>query len=140
LFAAFCVAGFVIALAPLAARCAWPVAATMAIFFVEMFVAGGFVVLSLSDGMSVQRKESSGFLAGIAISLWAAVTGVLTPVLGHFFDLREYGRGFWLVAVLPVVGVGLWGVLRRDGRPDNEGQATATALTQRSRRERSFAK
>jgi MFS transporter, ACS family, hexuronate transporter len=114
LFAAFCVAGFVIVLAPLAARCAWPVVATMAIFFVEMFVAGGFVVLTLSDGMSVQPKESSGFLAGIAISSWAAVTGVLTPVLGHFFDLRLFERGFWLVGCLPVVGVGLWWVLRRD--------------------------
>jgi ACS family hexuronate transporter-like MFS transporter len=112
LFAAFALAGFVIVLAPAAARLAHPVAATMVIFFAEMFVAGGFVVMALADGMSVQRKEQSGFLAGFAISCWALVTGVLTPVLGHFFDLHEYVRGFWLIAALPVVGVGLWWMVR----------------------------
>jgi MFS family permease len=113
MFAAFCVAGFLIVLAPLAARSPHPVLATMVLFFAQMFVAGGFVVLSLADGMGAQPKESSGFLAGVAISSWAAVTGVLTPVLGHFFDRRAYAEGFWLVASLPVVGVALWAVLRR---------------------------
>jgi MFS family permease len=112
LFAAFAVAGFVVVLAPLAAHAAHPVLATMTIFFAEMFIAGGFVVMSLSDGMSVQRKEHSGFLAGFAISSWALVTGVLTPVLGHFFDLKEYVRGFWLIAALPVVGVVCWWGMR----------------------------
>ena len=113
LFAAFCVGGFVITLAPLAAAGPRPILATMVLFFVEMFLAGGFVVLSLSDGMSAQRKENSGFLAGFAISSWAGVTGLLTPVLGHFFDHKEYARGFWLVATLPVIGTLLWKLLRR---------------------------
>ena len=113
-FAAFCVGGFVIALAPLAARGPHPVASTMLIFFVEMFLAGGFVVLSLSDGMEAQHKDNTGFLAGFAISSWAGVTGLLTPVLGHFFDQRMYERGFWLVACLPVIGTVLWRVLRKE--------------------------
>jgi MFS transporter, ACS family, hexuronate transporter len=114
LFAAFCVSGFVITLAPLAAIGPRPILATMVLFFVEMFIAGGFVVLTLSDGMSAQRKENSGFLAGFAISSWAGVTGLLTPMLGHFFDHKEYVRGFWLVACLPVVGTLLWKLLRSD--------------------------
>jgi MFS family permease len=114
LFAAFCVAGFLIVLAPLAAWSPHPVPTTMLLFFAQMFVAGGFVVLSLADGMSAQPKKNSGFLAGVAISSWAAVTGVLTPVLGHCFDRRAYGEGFWLVACLPVAGVAVWWVLRRD--------------------------
>jgi MFS family permease len=113
-FTVFAVAGFLIVLAPLAARMEHPVAMTMALFYVQMFVAGGFVVMSLADGMSVQAKENSGFLAGVAISSWALVTGVLTPVLGHFFDERMYGRGFWLVAWLPVAGVVTWKAMRRD--------------------------
>jgi MFS family permease len=113
MFAAFCVAGFLIVLAPLAARSPHPVLTTMLLFFAQMFIAGGFVVLSLSDGMSAQPKENSGFLAGVAISSWAAATGMLTPVLGHLFDRRAYGEGFWLVACLPVAGVALWAVLRR---------------------------
>jgi len=113
LFAAFSVAGFLIVLAPLAARSVHPVLATMVLFYLQMFIAGGFVVLSLSDGMNAQRKENSGFLAGAAISSWAGVTGVLTPVLGHFFDHREYAKGFWLIAFLPVLGTLLWAMLRR---------------------------
>jgi ACS family hexuronate transporter-like MFS transporter len=112
LFTAFAMAGFVVVLAPFAVHAAHPVAATMGIFFVEMFIAGGFVVMSLSDGMSVQRKEHSGFLAGFAISAWALVTGILTPYLGHLFDKQEYATGFWLIAVLPVAGVGIWALLR----------------------------
>jgi ACS family hexuronate transporter-like MFS transporter len=113
LFAAFCVAGLVIAMEPLAIRSAHPVLFTMLLFYVQMFVAGGFVVLSLADGMNSQRKENSGFLAGIAISSWALVTGILTPVLGRFFDHGAYTQGIWLVMSLPVVGVVLWRVLRR---------------------------
>jgi len=112
IFATFAAAGFLIALAPMAARCEHPVMATMVLFYVQMFIAGGVVVMSLSDGMMVQRKEHSGFLAGAAISSWALVTGVLTPVLGHFFDAKRYAEGFWLVACLPVAGLVLWWVLR----------------------------
>jgi MFS family permease len=114
LFAGLGVAGFLIVLAPLAARNAHPVMATMGLFYLQMFVAGGFVVLSLSDGMNMQRKERSGFLAGAAISCWAGVTGSLTPVLGRMFDAHAYGAAFWLVALLPVVGLVLWQILREE--------------------------
>jgi ACS family hexuronate transporter-like MFS transporter len=119
LFAAFVVAGLVMLLEPLAIRSAHPVLLTMVLFYVQMFIAGGFVVLSLADGMNAQRKENSGFLAGIAISSWALVTGILTPVLGRFFDHGAYTQGLWLVVALPALGVLLWRLLRRE--------ATATA-------------
>ena len=112
LFAVFAVAGFLIVLEPLVVTSTHPVLYTMLLFYAEMFIAGGFVVLSLTDGMNAQRKEHSGFLAGFAISSWAFVTGVLTPVLGRFFDHKEYFRGLWLVAALPVLGVVVWRVLR----------------------------
>jgi len=118
LFAAFSVAGFLITLAPLAARSPHAVLTTMVLFYLQMFIAGGFVVLTLSDGMQAQKKENSGFLAGIAISSWAGVTGILTPVLGHFFDRRAYANGFWLVAFLPVLGTLLWKLLRHEAEVD----------------------
>ncbi|QMV17766.1 MFS transporter [Granulicella sp. 5B5] len=112
LFAAFAVAGFLIVLEPLAVASGHPVLFTMLLFYAEMFIAGGFVVLTLADGMNAQRKEHSGFLAGFAISCWAGVTGLLTPVLGRLFDQKAYDAGLWIVAWLPVVGVVLWRVLR----------------------------
>ena len=119
LFLCFCAGGFLITLAPLAAASPHPVSSTMLLFFLQMFVAGGFVVLSLSDGMNYQPPQNSGLLAGVAISSWALVTGLLIPVLGRFFDLHEYQRGFWLVAALPVLGTALWKsvTVSTSGRP-----------------------
>jgi MFS transporter, ACS family, hexuronate transporter len=112
LFTAFCAAGFLIVLAPLAAVGPHPILSTMLLFFLQMFIAGGFVVLSLSDGMNAQPTQNSGLLAGVAISSWALVTALLIPVLGRFFDRSEYPLGFWLVACLPVLGTLLWRSLR----------------------------
>ena len=66
----------------------YPIAATMLLFFLRMLrsPAGGFVVLSHSDGMNAQPLQNSGLLAGVAISSWALVTALLIPVLGYFFD------------------------------------------------------
>jgi len=111
IFALLSVAGFVIVLAPAAARSTAPIAMTMLLFFLQMFVAGGFVVFALSDGMATLPKEHSAFLAGICISAWALVTGLLMPVLGHFFDHAQYGLTFWLVACFPPAGTLLWRLL-----------------------------
>ena len=111
IFALLSVAGFVIVFAPLVARSAAPVAMTMLLFFLQMFIAGGFVVFALSDGMVMLPKQHSAFLAGICISAWALVTGMLMPVLGHFFDREHYGLTFWLVACFPPAGTLLWRLL-----------------------------
>jgi MFS family permease len=112
-----CAAGFLITLAPWAAASPHPILITMLLFFLQMFIGGGFVVLSLSDGMDAQPGQNqpgqnSGLLAGTAISCWALVTGLLIPVLGYFFDHSHYTRAFWLVAGLPVAGFALWKSLR----------------------------
>lgn len=110
-FLALSAAGFLIMLAPMAAQSQFPVVATMILFFLQMFVAGGFVVFALADGMAVLPKEHSAFLAGFSISAWAFVTGVLMPVLGHLFDRQRYTLTFWIVAWLPPVGTALWRML-----------------------------
>jgi MFS transporter, ACS family, hexuronate transporter len=107
-FVLLSIAGFLIALAPLAARSELPVVATMLLFFLQMFVAGGFVVFALSDGMAMLPTQHSAFLAGVCISAWALTTGLLMPVLGHYFDRGQYGLTFWLVACLPPAGTLLW--------------------------------
>lgn len=91
---------------------AFPVGLTMGLFFFEMFVAGGFVVFALSDGMAVLPKQNSAFLAGICISAWALVTGALMPVIGHLFDRGRYSSALWMIACLPMLGVLLWQILR----------------------------
>jgi MFS family permease len=114
LFALFCVLGFIIVLAPAAATMAEGVTPTMALFFAQMFIAGGFVVLVLADGMERQPKQNSGFLAGFCISAWALTTGILMPILGKLFDRGSYALGFWIVAALPVLGTLVWKQLTGD--------------------------
>jgi ACS family hexuronate transporter-like MFS transporter len=111
IFVLLCIAGFLITLTPLAVRSVEPVVTTMLLFVLQMFVAGGFVVFALSDGMATLPKEHSAFLAGICISAWALVTGLLMPLIGHLFDHARYGATFWLVACLPPLGTMLWRAL-----------------------------
>jgi predicted MFS family arabinose efflux permease len=113
IFVLLSIAGFLITLAPFAVRTAAPVACTMVLFFLQMFVAGGFVVFALSDGMAMLPKEHSAFLAGVCISAWALTTGLLMPVLGHLFDRSRYGLTFWVVACLPPIGTLLWHMIAR---------------------------
>ncbi|MBS1800672.1 MAG: MFS transporter [Acidobacteria bacterium] len=103
--------------APALARTAYPVAGIVALFFFEMFIAGGFVVFALSDGMAVLPKRNSAFLAGICISAWALVTGVLMPAIGYLFDHLRYAMAFWMVGCMPLVGMSLWRLLRTNA-PD----------------------
>lgn len=111
-FVALTVASLGILLAPALARTSAPVAATLALFVFEMFVAGGFVVFALSDGMAAVPKQHAAFLAGFSISAWALVTGLLMPVIGHLFDAHLYTASFWLITCMPVVGTVLWYLLR----------------------------
>ena len=113
-FVLLSVAGFLITLAPAAARSPYPVVATMSLFFLQMFIAGGFVVFSLSDGMATLPSQHSAFLAGICISAWALATGMLMPILGHFFDQGRYTFAFWIVAFLPPLGTLLWKILAKN--------------------------
>jgi predicted MFS family arabinose efflux permease len=112
IFLLLAAASFVIVLAPALGRSAFPVASTMALFFVEMLIAGGYVVFALSDGMATVPKQHSSFLAGISISAWALVTGLLMPVIGKLFDQKLYDSTFWIVACMPLLGTILWRLLR----------------------------
>lgn len=97
-------------------RSMFPVALTVGLFVFEMFIAGGFVVFALSDGMAVLPKQQSAFLAGICISAWALVTGMLMPIIGHLFDHAQYQFAFWMIACMPTLGVLFWQVLRTPDR------------------------
>jgi predicted MFS family arabinose efflux permease len=113
LFAWLAVAGVVMASIPAVADMPHALLLTMAMFFAAMFVAGGFVVLALADGMTRQPASSAGFLAGFCISCWALVTAFVMPAIGRMFDEQRYGISFIFIACIPPVGVMLWWWLTR---------------------------
>jgi len=108
LFTLFALGSVGIAAIPYTAALPHAVALTMALFFLIMFLSGGFVVIALAHGATTQAPENSGFLAGFSISGWSLSTGILMWIVGRMFDRGAYTETFWLVASLPCAGVLLW--------------------------------
>ena len=108
LFVWLAAAGVVMASIPAVAGLPHALLLTMGMFFAAMFVAGGFVVLALADGLTRQPASSAGFLAGFCISCWALVTAFVMPAIGRMFDAQRYGVSFVFIACIPPVGVALW--------------------------------
>ncbi|MCW5963723.1 MAG: MFS transporter [Bryobacterales bacterium] len=86
-------------------------AIALVFFFWAMFVAAGFLVLSLRAGARSYPREQTALVAGIGAGAWSALVAVLLPLLGGWFDAQRYAETFALVSLLPAVGVVLWIVL-----------------------------
>ncbi len=130
LFVTLCVIGSLLLLIPYVRA----ISLVMLLFFVSMFVAGGFVVVSLSVGMQALREESGGFLenpgflAGFCAGTWSLVVASTMPVIGKMFDNRNYPHAFWLVSALPILGTIIWSLLnssKRNNSPIPESIKTA---------------
>lgn len=98
-------------------------AAALAIFFWMMFVASGFIVISLRSAAQAYPADQTALVAGIGAGSWSAVVAVLMPVLGRMVDQGAYGPMFFVVAALPVAGVLGWLALNREGAA--EGKAAS---------------
>jgi len=101
----------------LLAVCAVPVAAiphmastaaVLALFFWSMFITGGFQMLALRTGARAYPRERTALVGGTASGAWSAVAAVVLPLLGRWFDQQRFAAIFWVVGLLPVVGVALW--------------------------------
>lgn len=88
-------------------------AVALAFFFWAMFVAAGFLVLSLRAGAQSYPRQQTALVAGIGAGAWSALVAVLLPLLGGWFDSQRYAETFALVSLLPAVGVLLWVVLTK---------------------------
>ena len=80
----------------------------VAIFAWAMFVADGFVVMSLRVGARIYPRDQAGMIAGIGIGAWSAVLALLLPLWGRWFDRQMYGATFLMISVMPLVGTTLW--------------------------------
>jgi MFS transporter, ACS family, hexuronate transporter len=84
-----------------------PVAAVV-LFFWSMFVASGFVVVALRAGAKTYEQGQASMVAGIAAGSWSALVAILLPVLGEWFDQKQYATTFIVVAVMPMLGTLAW--------------------------------
>jgi ACS family hexuronate transporter-like MFS transporter len=94
------------------------VAVVMAMMFFAMFIAAGFVILSVAYGTNTYSTKDAGYLAGLSIGAWSATVALLMPSFGRMFDQQRYGEAFALAAACPILGWALWNLLNRGSRPE----------------------
>ena len=84
-----------------------PVPFMLALLF-AMFIAAGFVILSIAYAGEVFTTESSGLIAGLGAGSWSAAVALFMPVAGRLFDGGRYDTAFLVAALVPVAGYLLW--------------------------------
>ncbi len=81
--------------------------------FFAMFVAAGFVIVSIAYATEVYSSGHSGLIAGLGAGSWSAAVALTMPIFGRLFDLQRWGSAFALAALIPVAGYGIWHFLSR---------------------------
>jgi MFS transporter, ACS family, hexuronate transporter len=85
--------------------------AVLALFFWAMFIASGFVVLSLRTAARAYPQEQTALVAGIGAGSWSAIVALILPVLGRWFDQQLYATTFVILSVIPILGTAAWCLL-----------------------------
>ena len=104
LFTACVVLNLLFALVPLSTS----VAAVLALMTLAMFVAAGFVVLSVNYATSQFSSAHAGLIAGAGAGSWSLVVAIVMPYFGRLFDRHQYSAAFWIATVIPIAGYFLW--------------------------------
>jgi MFS transporter, ACS family, hexuronate transporter len=84
----------------------WPI--VLAFFSWAMFIAVGFIVMSLHLGARAYRRDQTGMVAGIGSAAWSAVVAILMKIYGPLFDRHLYAAIFISLSVIPILGTALW--------------------------------
>lgn len=87
------------------------VPALMGLLFFSMFVAAGYIIVSVAYATSVFSGRHAGFLAGLGAGSWSALVALVMPYFGRLFDQHNYSAAFVLAALFPVAGTVLWWAL-----------------------------
>src|SRR5690348_16598691 len=83
----------------------WSVLAAM---FLAMFVAAGFVVLSVAYATHVYASDYAGLIAGTGAGSWSLVVAIVMPVFGRLFDTHQHATAFWIATAIPAAGYIGW--------------------------------
>lgn len=85
----------------------------MAGFFLAMFSAAGFIILSIAHATDLYSSRYAGLISGIGSAAWSGAVAVMMPVFGRLFDLGRYATAFGIAAALPPAGYLVWRAFNR---------------------------
>ena len=96
----------------------WTRSVPIAMFLISWaaFIGGGFQMVALKVGSYAFPREQAAMMTGIASGSWALVNFLLLRVIGPLMNQARWGEVFWLIALLPPIGVAVWLVLSRQDR------------------------
>jgi ACS family hexuronate transporter-like MFS transporter len=83
----------------------------LGVMFLAMFVAAGFVVVSVAYATHVYSPDHAGLIAGVGAGSWSLMVAVAMPYFGRLFDLHRYPEAFRIAAAVPVLGYLGWRLL-----------------------------
>jgi ACS family hexuronate transporter-like MFS transporter len=91
----------------------WTTSVMIAIALISWaaFIGGGFQMVALKVGSYAFPREQAAMMSGIASGSWSLVNALLSPRIGKLFDQKLWSEAFWLIAILPTIGIVLWLVL-----------------------------
>jgi len=96
------------------------VAIAMSLIGLSTFIGGGFQMVALKVGSYAFPRERAAMMTGIASGSWSLVNFLLLRAIGPWTGWMNGGRWeeiFWLIAVLPAVGIAVWYVLSFNDKP-----------------------
>jgi ACS family hexuronate transporter-like MFS transporter len=80
----------------------------LALFSWGMFIAVGFIVLSLHVAARAYPRDETGKVAGIGSGAWSAVVALLLFAYGPLLDRHMYASVFVSLSLVPILGTALW--------------------------------
>lgn len=80
----------------------------LSLFFWGMFIAVGFITLSLHVAAHAYPQDQTGMVAGIGSGAWGAIQAAVLPVYGSWFDQKRYELTWSSMILLPLLGFALW--------------------------------
>jgi ACS family hexuronate transporter-like MFS transporter len=101
----------------------WTTSVPIAIALISLstFIGGGFQMVALKVGSYAFPREQAAMMSGIASGAWSLVNFVLLRAIGpwsNWMNDRRWEEIFWLIAILPAVGISMWLFLSRGGRTE----------------------
>jgi ACS family hexuronate transporter-like MFS transporter len=89
----------------------------IALISLSTFIGGGFQMVALKVGSFAFPREQSAMMSGIASGSWSLVNFILLQVIGPRTSLmnnQQWEIIFWIIALLPAVGIAVWLMLSRN--------------------------
>ncbi|HKH70834.1 MAG TPA: MFS transporter [Vicinamibacterales bacterium] len=100
----------------------------IALISLSTFIGGGFQMVALKVGSYAFPREQSALMSGIASGSWSLVNFILLNAIGagvtiagvkilpgaNLISGGRWAEIFWVIALLPAVGVAVWLVLSRN--------------------------